>query len=433
EWSADSRPPRLKPWATQPRLKPWVAQLVGMVLVLGLVGWRNHHVGGEVSLTTFQAGPNFYIGNHEGATGRYAPLKRGHESPPFERKDATELAQAELGQPLTPREVSNFWLAKARAYIKAHPMRWFGLLLYKWMLVWNAYEIPDTESYTLYARFSWLLGMLSGLNHFGVLCPLAGVGLAATARRWRGLWVLYAMILTVAAGVAVFYVLGRYRYPLVPLLAIFAGAGLCELWRVIRGLVLRSAYSDGWVAHGFSRGGRESAHHSRPPPLKRWSTHAAQQAENSPLRPWTAAALVVSIALVTNLRINPEHELDGMAYANLGVVLGQQGNYDAAALFLETALAEVPDSVETHYNLGMAYRFKGDYRRALEHFCRARELDPQLMEVDFQMGVIYETLGQPAEAIRHYERALLIDPADDQARRRLETLISTATVRERPY
>ena len=29
---------------------------------------------------------------------------------------------------------------------------------------------------------------------------------------------------------------------------------------------------DGWVAHGFNRGGHESAEHSYPSPLKRWAT-----------------------------------------------------------------------------------------------------------------------------------------------------------------
>ena len=48
---------------------------------------------GEFSPTTFQAGPNFYIGNHRNADGRYQPLIRGHETPEFEQKDATQLAE----------------------------------------------------------------------------------------------------------------------------------------------------------------------------------------------------------------------------------------------------------------------------------------------------------------------------------------------------
>ncbi|MFH1746132.1 MAG: class I SAM-dependent methyltransferase [Planctomycetota bacterium] len=37
-------------------------------------------------------------------------------------------------------------------------------------------------------------------------------------------------------------------------------------------VVLGQRTTDGWVAHGFSRGGHESAQYSRTPPLKRWAT-----------------------------------------------------------------------------------------------------------------------------------------------------------------
>ena len=39
-------------------------------------------------------------------------------------------------------------------------------------------------------------------------------------------------------------------------------------------LVLGKRSTDGWVAHGFSRGEHESANHSCPPPLKRWATQS---------------------------------------------------------------------------------------------------------------------------------------------------------------
>ena len=45
-------------------------------LVLAPVALRNRAAGGELVLTTSQAGANFYIGNHPGADGRYQPLRR---------------------------------------------------------------------------------------------------------------------------------------------------------------------------------------------------------------------------------------------------------------------------------------------------------------------------------------------------------------------
>ena len=42
------------------------------------------------------------------------------------------------------------------------------------------------------------------------------------------------MTLTFAGSVTLFYVFARYRYPLVPLAALFAGAGLEGFWRGLR-------------------------------------------------------------------------------------------------------------------------------------------------------------------------------------------------------
>jgi len=79
------------------------AYAFGVAVVFAPVLWRNAAVCGEWSTSTFQAGPNFYIGNHAGATGRYVPLVRGHETPAFERSDATELAERAVGEKLIPR------------------------------------------------------------------------------------------------------------------------------------------------------------------------------------------------------------------------------------------------------------------------------------------------------------------------------------------
>src|SRR5207302_11294378 len=46
--------------------------------------------------------------------------------------------------------------------------------------------------------------------------------------RRRELWVLHAMLLAYAASVVMFYVFARYRYPIVPLLVLFAAAGVTD-------------------------------------------------------------------------------------------------------------------------------------------------------------------------------------------------------------
>ena len=79
---------------------------------------------------------------------------------------------------------------------------------------------------------------------FGILLPVAVVGLLADMSRWRDLLPLYAFLVVYSLSMILFYVNGRYRVPVIPILIVFAAAGL--VWAVSAlqsrngyGLVLR--------------------------------------------------------------------------------------------------------------------------------------------------------------------------------------------------
>jgi hypothetical protein len=95
----------------------------------------------------------------------------------------------------------------------------------KWLLVWNARELK-TRTISHLSAVVLVASGLAWFNHFGMLAPLAVMGIFLTVKQWRHLWILYVVILSLAGSVAVFYVFGRYRFPLVPFLALFAGAGI---------------------------------------------------------------------------------------------------------------------------------------------------------------------------------------------------------------
>ena len=148
--------------------------------------------------------------------------------------DAERLAEQAIGHELSAREVSQFWMSRAWEEIRQSPSRWLQLMLAKTFMVFNRYEVPDVESMYVCRDYSWPLKLLGPLWHFGILCPLAVWGIVVTRDQWRRLWLYYLLILVMVAAVVLFFILGRYRQPLVPLLILFAAIGLCDLWRVIR-------------------------------------------------------------------------------------------------------------------------------------------------------------------------------------------------------
>ena len=83
-------------------------------------------------------------------------------------------------------------------------------------LLVNATEVPDTEDQYVFAQWSAPLRLTGPISHFGVWIPLALFGVFASAKQHRELALLYALAGVYAASVVVFYVMARYRVPLVP-------------------------------------------------------------------------------------------------------------------------------------------------------------------------------------------------------------------------
>jgi len=358
--------------ALQLRIQQVLIYALGTAVVLFPVGFRNRVVGGEWSFSTFQAGPNFYIGNHRGADGRYLPLVAGHETPAFERADATRLAEAAMNRTLTAKEVSRYWMNLAVAEIRADPRSWLNLLGRKFAMVWNDYEVSDVESLAVYREFSRLTNVLGRCWSFGVLCPLTAVGLCFAWRGFRGWWVLPTLAFALSVSVAAFFVLARYRHAVVPLLVPFASVGVIEFTGLVR--------SGRWKRAGFLTGVAGAAF------------------------------------LFVHWPVHDERRLDTMAIANLGTTYGAMGDLERAQRFLRLALVHRPDSAEIHFNLGYALSLGGDDVGAVEHLHRALAIKPELADVDLLLGQSMEKLGRTSEARACFKRALAKNPDDDQAK-----------------
>lgn len=397
----------------------WIVALsIGCASVLVPVGIRNYRVGSEFLLTTSQFGPNFYIGNHSGASGLYEPLIPGRGHTMYERIDAESLAEKAMGRPLQPGEVSNYWRDQVFHFIRHSPWEWIRLMLWKSYLVLHGQELVDSEGIEVYAHHSKILRVLSWFN-FGILVALSVLGGWATQHLWRRLSVLYLMLAAMAASVAIFFVFARYRFPMVPALMLMAGASLVSLPKMVQDC----------------RNGTF---------LRRWGVG------------W-AMAIVLLVSLNWPLS---EYRDDAIAYANYGKELLDEGNSELAVAALREAVLLAPNTPGAQYNLGRAYELQGrteeatrqyeltlrldpDYGRAhwmlarqriaigdltgaIPRLRRAVETLQELDRVHIDLGMVLATVGNSAEAAEQFRKALIVNPSSATAVNNLAWLLATS-------
>jgi Flp pilus assembly protein TadD len=356
------------PWAffaTTEGTRPVLGFLAGLALVLIPVAARNKAVGGEFVLTTSQAGSNFYIGNGPHSDGTYVPLVPGRQNTEFERKDAFDLAERDLGRKLTPSEVSSFWFGKSREWISSNPLAWAELMGKKIALFVNAYEMPDYEDLYFYERSCGLLRGLDSIWHYGVLLPLAAAGIVLTFARRRELLILYLVLGTLAFGVVLFYVFARYRYPVVPVLMLFAGAAITTGAGLVR-----------------ARRGSETL----------------------------LAAIVLAVAATAaNWHLRGKDDQLAAALNNSASVLTEKHDDAKAVELFRQSLEIQPDAPEVLGNLGLALMRLRRVDEAIAAFRRAAELRPKDSKAWMRLASALDQSGSVDEATPCIVRALELD------------------------
>jgi len=414
------------------RTRQAAAFFLGLAIVLLPVAIRNYAVGGGFYLTTSQFGPNFFIGNNPSADGTYMSLRFGRGAPEYERQDATELAEHATGRTLAPSEVSTYWTSRALDFITAHPMRWLALSGRKALLLVNATEMLDTESQESYAEWSWPLRLLGWFGHFGVLVPLAVLGMILSWRDRKRVGILYALTVAYAVSVLMFYVFARYRLPLVPLSMLFASSAICRL-----PVLLRTARAS--FASASQRDTRvEISAVSASSALIVVTVFAV--AANWPLlsKPLMMAITETNLAVALQAEGRPAEAVEhyqraiairpdyAPAYNNLGVAKRATGNIDEAIAAYQRAVAMNPEYPDAHYNLANALLDKNKPQEAAEHFRIALRSIPDSAGVSNNLGIALAAEGKGTDAISAFRAAVAAEPDSAKAHRNLADALSSA-------
>ena len=384
----------------------------------------------------FQGAWSFYMGNNPAADG--TPYAR--QGIDWQR---LEILPYQADMAASPAARGRFYLSEGLDFIVDQPLAYLHLLYRKFRLFWHAFEIPvsvDIHFYEAHSRLSYL-----NLFGFGIVAPLALVGLVWSWNRWRQYGLLYGFGLSYLISGLLFTMCARYRLPAVPFLMLFAAEAVRQGALSIKGhqwrrsaalaLTLGAAFALGHtgidpaqVDHLRSDWLQGQVH------MRNQAYARAEAAYLQALQAGPDADVYNSLGAVYEAQKRPREAEAAYRQAlarasdhtrsrlNLGNFLRGEQRFDEAKSHFLEALANDPTiQYEGHYYLGYLYLDQRDYLRAYGSFTTAVGAE-QRAEGFYALANACHHLGYQDEQIRHLRQTVDLDPEFAAAHRNLGAL-----------
>jgi tetratricopeptide (TPR) repeat protein len=399
--------------------------LIGLIVTVAPVTLRNYVVEKDLALITAQAGENFYIGNNPGASGIYESPPFVRPQPKYEREDFFRWAEKQTGRELKPSQVSRFYFRESFVFAKENPGQFIKLLGQKLLLFWNKYEIPDNYHYSFVKLFVPILRL--PFITFGLIAPLSILGLLLSMRRRRELVVLHLAISRYVIAIVCFFLVARYRTPVIPLLIPFAGYAAISLLRHIRdrryllrvvpaflclGVVtnlplsvfsIRYDFAVDYYMMGYAckkQGRLREA-------VKAWEKTLQIDRNYQPAR----FHLGRTMKELRVIELQKENQDDPGVLLRLGEAHKDAGQLDMALQVLRRACDLAPENADAHNALGLYLAMLFDsLEQSVVYFEKARDMAPDNPEIRGNLGSAYYKSGRNKEAFREWGKALELDP-----------------------
>jgi 4-amino-4-deoxy-L-arabinose transferase-like glycosyltransferase len=359
------------------------AVFAGMALVLVPVGIAAAFATGRFSIMSSSGGLNLYIGNNPNYCETLT-IRPGEEWDRLLIK-----LPSHHGMSKTIWDEDRFFKQQVMEYVKSQPLDFAKGLGRKTLELVCSREIPRNLNIYMFGRWSQLLRLLtwkvSGFGFpFGLIFPLAVLGATFNWKRIPALMMLFVVMYSLS--IILVFVAGRYRVPMVPIIAILAASGLVSIAERVR-----------------SRKWRELI---------------------------LIAAVIVGTVLLSVLPgpfCEEQFDFKPEFYQFVGHGLIKRGHYDKAMECLSEALHLKPDYNETYFYMGEAFRGEGKIDEAIKYYKKALGLKLD----DFIECIVHNNLGSALmeqgkvdEAIEHYKEALRLKPDFAEARKNLASALA---------
>ncbi len=345
---------------------------IGTALPILPVTVRNYIAADELVLLTSNGGINFYLGNNPNAVGVFVSPKNFDF---YSDLSGKEFAEKQLGKSLTASEVSSYWYGKGIEYLTDNPGNGLLLNIKKLFLFFSEGEMPQSIVMNVdYFEQNYASVLKLPLINFFFISLLSIGGMILYYRSNERNNLIYLFLAAYILGTIIFFVNGRFRLALTPLLIVLA------------------AYTIYVIFESF------------------------QQKKYAVLK--LPAMIVGLYVLIFAFVLDKPTFSEFDAYMHLGDIAYDQENFDNAIENYNRALF-FQDTYMPYLNLGNSFARKKDFRNAISAFNKAIARNPEYYLAFFNLAFAYTQMGDMGKAEEAYKRTIELNPSFDNAYRNL--------------
>ncbi len=381
---------------------------------------RNYTTGNDSVFIAWQGGFNFFLGNNRSASGWSATVPGIDMSWEGSYNQAIALAEKVEDRDLKPSEVSDFWYRQAWNEIKDNPPYFISLQLRKLRLFINGFEIPNNQSTYLAREYSWLARLLLFEKIFffpyGILAPLAIIGVGFSIKRRDKFLLLYLVLISYVGTLMFFFVCDRFRQPLIPILIIFAVYGVVRIIELIK---KRDKKNLSLVIFILALLLFESNHDLTG--IDRRSLKAEDHFILGGAHLETGNLAAAELEYQKSLNSDSTF---AKAYSNLGLIAVRRGDINTAGQYFIKAIQMDPYTLEPYFNYATVLIERQQFQAALNILLSAREVQPLNDFVHLKVGLTLYQLGRKDEALVSIEESMKLNPDNEDAKQVHEQLIA---------
>ncbi|MBU2446081.1 MAG: glycosyltransferase family 39 protein [Bacteroidetes bacterium] len=373
---------------------------LGLIIIIMPVTIRNLVVANDLIIITSNGGINFYLGNNPKSEGIFiAPIEFDY----YNDLSGKNYAEYVLTKKLKSSEVSNYWFNRGMDYIIEEPLEALTLFARKFYLFIGSSENAQSSMMDIDfvgKEYSTILKM--PFISFFILSLLAfpAFFILWAKRKYYSLYLIFILCYTL--GTISFFVNGRYRLALIPLLIVFSGYTINFFIVNISKKKLKLLLNPLIVIclivliniifvpkYNFSEYDVY---------LNQGNFHFNQKEYSKAIELYKKS-LMLRNYYITNV--------------NLGNALSLAGDLKSAEIAYNRAITQNPRYFLAYFNLGLLNVQRSNWINALNNFEHTTKLDSTFADAYRNTGIIYYINRDYPKAIENFEKYLVYSRDED--------------------